>query len=114
MPGGKKGRSQWMPYSSLGLEFAAAVAGFTLVGWWVDTRWQTAPTGLLTGAVLGLVGGGYNFLKSSMRALQEAEEERRQLRAGRSHDADSNADHSDSDQGDGNQGDGDGGERSDD
>lgn len=51
--------------SSIGFDFAGAVAGLTLVGWAVDRFQGTAPWGLLTGAILGIVGGLYNALKAA-------------------------------------------------
>lgn len=51
--------------SSIGFDFAAAVAGLTLLGWAFDRFQGTEPWGLLTGACLGIVGGLYNSLKAA-------------------------------------------------
>jgi F0F1-type ATP synthase assembly protein I len=51
------------------------VAGFTLIGYGWDRYFGTAPWGLLTGALLGLVGGMYNLIRQSLRATAEAERE---------------------------------------
>ena len=73
MPGLKKDRPGWIRYSGLGVEFAAAVAGLALVGYWIGRRWGHGPVGLLIGAVLGIVGGGYNLIRASLLAIKEAE-----------------------------------------
>lgn len=55
--------------SGLGMELAGAVIGMGLLGWGVDYFFGTEPWGLTIGAVVGLLGGGYNFVKRA-RALQ--------------------------------------------
>jgi F0F1-type ATP synthase assembly protein I len=55
-------------YSGLGLELAGAVALFTLLGWWIDGRFGTAPWGVLIGALLGMAGGMFNLVREAMRA----------------------------------------------
>ena len=67
-PGSKKTDRSWIRLSSMGFELAGAVAGFTLVGYWVDRRWGTGPWGLLTGIGLGLIGGMYNLIRQSLLA----------------------------------------------
>lgn len=52
----------------MGFELAAAVAGFTLAGYWWDRHFGTAPWGVLIGVVLGLVGGMYNLIRQSLLA----------------------------------------------
>lgn len=56
--------------ATIGIEYAAAVAGFGLLGWWVDTRWDTKPFGVLIGAALGLIGATYNLVRESMAAFK--------------------------------------------
>lgn len=51
--------------SSVGFDFAAAVAALTLIGWAFDHFQGTEPWGLLVGACLGIVGGMYNALKAA-------------------------------------------------
>jgi len=74
-------RTGLMHLAGLGVEFAAAMVGFVLVGLWVDYHWGTRPWGVLVGAMLGMIGGGYNMLRQSLRAARksqrEAEERRR-------------------------------------
>jgi F0F1-type ATP synthase assembly protein I len=51
-------------YSS-GFEFAAAVAGFTLIGYWIDHHYGSSPKGLLIGLGLGLVGATWNLIRGA-------------------------------------------------
>ena len=67
----------WIRYSGLGVEFAGAVAGFTLVGYWVDRHFQCSPWGVLAGVLLGLVGGFYNLIRQSLAAVREADRQSR-------------------------------------
>lgn len=62
----------WIRHSGAGLELAGAVAGFALIGYWIDSRYGTAPWGMVVGVVLGLVGGLYNLVKQSLLASREA------------------------------------------
>jgi len=65
----------WIRYSGIGIEVAGAIAGFALIGYWVDRRFGTTPWGLLGGLAIGLVGGVYNLVRESLAAVQEAAEE---------------------------------------
>lgn len=68
-------RTQGYRFMGLGLEFAAAVAGLSLLGYWVDRHYGTSPWGLLIGALLGLIGGLNNFVRGGLVAAREAAEE---------------------------------------
>ena len=57
--------------ASSGFDLAIVVCGFTAVGWWLDRKYGWAPWGVLTGAVLGIVGGMANFLREA-RALMRS------------------------------------------
>ncbi len=58
-----------MALTSIGVEFAAAVGGFCLLGYWIDHHWQIERRwGLLTCAGLGLVGGLYNMVRQALKA----------------------------------------------
>jgi F0F1-type ATP synthase assembly protein I len=54
---------------SLGFELVCAVAGFTLVGFWIDRHNNSGPWGTLIGLFLGLVGGFYNLFRGASRTL---------------------------------------------
>lgn len=77
MPGNRKNRPTWIRHSGIGIEFAAAVAGFALVGFWIDRHYDTAPWGVVIGAALGLVGGTYNMVRESLAAFKESGDEDR-------------------------------------
>jgi F0F1-type ATP synthase assembly protein I len=66
--------------TGIGFEFAAAIAGLTLVGYWVDRYLGSFPAGLLIGIGLGLVGGGYNLIRASLSASRDAEREHKEER----------------------------------
>jgi ATP synthase protein I len=72
MAGAEKPPASWLRFSGIGFEFAAAVAGFTLVGYWIDRHFGSGPWGLLVGMGLGLVGGTYNLIRSALAATREA------------------------------------------
>lgn len=69
MQGKDRDRPTWIRYSGVGIEFAAAVGGFALLGYWIDRHWDTSPTGLLICLALGLIGGTYNLIRESMKAF---------------------------------------------
>jgi len=58
----------WVQLTGIGFELVAAVVGFTLIGVWWDRHYGTGPWGVLTGAVLGLIGGMYNLIRKSLIA----------------------------------------------
>ena len=68
-------RPTWGRFAGIGVEFAGAVAGFTLIGYWVDRHYGWSPWGVLSGAVLGLIGGSYNLVRASLLAARESRKE---------------------------------------
>jgi F0F1-type ATP synthase assembly protein I len=60
-----------MALAGLGFELLAAIVGFAFVGYWIDRHYETEPWGLVIGAVLGIVGGLYNFIHAAIRATRE-------------------------------------------
>jgi len=66
-----KSRSSLARLSGIGVELVAAIAGFTLAGYFWDRHFGTQPWGVLTGALLGLVGGMYNVIRQSLMAVKE-------------------------------------------
>jgi F0F1-type ATP synthase assembly protein I len=71
MPEEPKSRSSPARLSGIGVELAAAIGGFTLAGYAWDRYFGTAPWGVLTGALLGLVGGMYNAVRQSLAVVKE-------------------------------------------
>lgn len=69
-------RPSWVRFSGIGIEFAAAVVGFTLFGYWIDKRYDSSPWGVLIGVMLGLVGGTYNLVRASISAMKQSERDR--------------------------------------
>jgi F0F1-type ATP synthase assembly protein I len=61
--------------AGLGIELAASVIGLTLLGLWIDRRWETAPFAVVICASIGFVGGMYNFIRSARNAARRAENE---------------------------------------
>lgn len=61
--------SPGMRYAGLGIELAAAVGLLSLLGWWIDGHFGTAPWGLVIGAMVGLIGGMANLLRSAFSAV---------------------------------------------
>ena len=53
------------PYLTLGIQLAAAIIFFFLIGWWLDTRMGTPLIFKLIGLFLGSVGGMIKFFKSA-------------------------------------------------
>lgn len=52
------------PYLNIGYFFAASVTVMTLLGYYLDKKWQTDPWLTVCGAFLGIGMGFYNFFKT--------------------------------------------------
>lgn len=63
-----------MRMAGMGLELAAAVAGFTFLGVWIDRRYDSEPWGVLICAAIGVVGGLFNFVRAAMAASRGADQ----------------------------------------
>lgn len=59
------------------MEFAGAVAGFALLGYWIDRHFGSSPWGLLACVALGLIGGTYNLIRASLAASRGSQEDAR-------------------------------------
>lgn len=64
-----KSKSPALRLAGMGAELAGAVLGFALIGFWIDRYYGTRPWGLVVCAILGLVGGLYNFIRSSLKTF---------------------------------------------
>lgn len=51
------------PYMGLGTELVGSVVGMLLLGYFLDEHFHTSPWLTLTGALIGMVGGFYNFIR---------------------------------------------------
>ena len=58
--------------SAMGTEFVAAIAGMLLLGLLLDKWWGTTPVLTIIGAVVGLLGGGYNLIRQALQAEKKA------------------------------------------
>ena len=67
MPGKQIQRGDTARAYSLGFELVCAVAGFVLVGIWIDRHYSSGPWGTLICLCLGLVGGFYNLIRGAAR-----------------------------------------------
>jgi F0F1-type ATP synthase assembly protein I len=55
----------------MGIELGAAIVGFCLLGVWIDHRYETGPYGTLICALLGIVGGMFNFIRQALQAVKD-------------------------------------------
>jgi F0F1-type ATP synthase assembly protein I len=72
----------WTRFAGIGIEFAGVVVGFTLIGLWIDRHYNKSPWGVVTGVVLGMVGGMYNLIRESLKASRDAAMSDRSERSG--------------------------------
>ncbi len=73
-------RSVWKA-GGLGLELTGSIVGMAAVGWGID-RWAgTSPVWLLILLGVGIVGGGYNFIRHALALSRESSEAYRRKRA---------------------------------
>lgn len=56
----------WGRYVGMGLEVAVGVGLGSLVGWWLDRRYQWS-WGTVIGAMIGLAGGMYLLIRETTR-----------------------------------------------
>jgi F0F1-type ATP synthase assembly protein I len=63
-------------YMTLGIQLAAAVVVFFLIGHWIDNRFEIAPIGKLIGILIGSIGGFVKFFKSVSSLTADEEQNR--------------------------------------
>ncbi|CUT03796.1 AtpZ/AtpI family protein [Candidatus Chrysopegis kryptomonas] len=61
------------PYSGLGLQLAVTVVIFWFIGKIIDEHYGTSPLWMIVGAMLGIVVGMYNFIKSVLELGKKKE-----------------------------------------
>ena len=64
------------PYLGLGLQLAATIVIFLLIGKWLDGEFNTSPVLMAVGGFIGAVAGLYSFLKTVI-SLNKKQMERR-------------------------------------
>jgi ATP synthase protein I len=62
-------RSALMRLAGGGVELAAGLAAFCLLGYWIDRHFGTSPWGLVICALIGIVGGLYNLVRRSLHEV---------------------------------------------
>ncbi len=67
--GSKQDRPGWVRFSGIGIEFVGGMLGFGLLGLWIDSRFESAPWGLVIGTFLGLIGATYNAIRRTRGAF---------------------------------------------
>jgi len=65
----------------MGFDLFAALAVFGLIGYAVDWHYGCAPWGVLTGVVLGSIGGLYNLIRQALKMTRSAVESDEAYRA---------------------------------
>lgn len=64
--------------SGMGSELAFGVIGMALLGFLLDRWMKSTPWIMLVGALLGLIGGGYNFIRRALAENKAAAEQWRE------------------------------------
>lgn len=63
------GQPPWRRFAGLGFELFGALAGFVLLGTWIDRTYDTSPRGVVICAILGIIGGLYKLIHSALSTL---------------------------------------------
>ena len=67
---GKQGLGEAGSYLHLGLQLGVTIVLFTLLGYWLDGRYDTLPWLTVGGAAFGMTAGFYNFIRATIRQEQ--------------------------------------------
>jgi F0F1-type ATP synthase assembly protein I len=70
--------AQVMKVAGIGTNFVFAIIGMGLLGWALDYWLKTSPWCLLSGLFVGLIGGGYRFIREGKMAATLSAEQVRQ------------------------------------
>lgn len=71
MADGRKKAPSWVKWSGIGTEFAGAIVGFVLIGYYLGRHYDWNPGATLIGAGLGIFGSMYNLIRQSLKASRE-------------------------------------------
>ena len=63
-----------MAYAGIGLQFAAGIILFLFAGKWIDSRFGTAPIGVILGVFVGAAASFYNVYRQ-LAAAQKKDDE---------------------------------------
>ena len=63
----------WRRLTGLGFELFGTVFGLVLLGTWIDHRYGTGPRSVLICAILGIIGGLYNLIRSALVTLKSSD-----------------------------------------
>lgn len=66
---------KWARLYSISIDFVASVAGFALIGYWIDRHYETDGWAVVICALLGLVGGTLNFIRRSIKEYRSTASE---------------------------------------
>lgn len=64
--------------SGMGAELSGSIIGMGLLGWLLDRWLGTHPCWTIVFAAIGMIGGGYNFIRSALRVNEQAARDYRQ------------------------------------
>lgn len=59
------------PFMNLGIELAATIGIFGVIGWFLDKTFDTSPIWLVVLLVIGSVGSLYKFIRSALKANKQ-------------------------------------------
>jgi F0F1-type ATP synthase assembly protein I len=75
--GKKFAATNWLNLGQMattGTELGLTVAVLTLIGWWLDSQWNSSPWMLITGAFIGATGSMYKMWRLNKRWFAKKDE----------------------------------------
>lgn len=60
------------PYMTLGIQLVLTMVALGALGWWLDGRLNTAPWLMVSGLLMGAVGGMLNVIRMALRSSKES------------------------------------------
>lgn len=64
----KKIYRELAPYMALGSQMTATLVVFGLLGWWIDSEFQTSPIWLVILLVIGAIAAMVGFIRTALKA----------------------------------------------
>lgn len=59
------------PYLNMGMQLVVTIAVMALLGWWLDTKFDTEPWLLVVFSFLGAIAGMVTFIKTALRSSKK-------------------------------------------